>query len=68
MILELCESSEEMITFGTMVIDVPSQDNYIGNLSLEISYEDWLNLESDWKLHLIFETQLFRVDWWEPYG
>lgn len=67
LILELCESSEEMITFGTMVIDVPSQDNYVGNLSLEISYEDWLNLESDWKLHLIFETQLFRVDWWEPY-
>jgi hypothetical protein len=68
LILELYESSGDMITFGTIVIDVPSQDNYVGNISLETSYEDWITLESNGNLHLIFETPLFRVDWWEPYG
>lgn len=68
LILELYDSSGDVITFGNIVIDVPSQDKYVGNISLETSYEDWMPIESNGNLHLIFETPLFRVDWWETYG
>jgi len=66
--LELYNSSEDMIAFGANNIAVPSRGKYNDNISLQASYEDWLTFESDGSLHLIFETPLFRVDWWESYG
>ena len=66
--LELYNDNEEFIASGTNAIDVPSQGGYRSALLLEADYQDLLKLTNSGNVHMIFETTLFSVDWWEPYG
>jgi hypothetical protein len=66
--LEIYNDAEEMITSGMNEIVVPSQGSYRSALSLDADYVELLKLTNSGNIHLIFETTLFSVDWWEPYG
>jgi hypothetical protein len=66
--LEIFNDNEELVASGVNEIDVSSQGSYRGTLYLQAQYEDLLKLTSSGNIHIIFETTLFSVDWWEPYG
>ncbi len=66
--LEVYNGSDEHVSYGVAVIDVPSGSSYSDQISMHTAYEDLLKLKSSGNLHLIFETPMFTVDWWEPYG
>jgi hypothetical protein len=66
--LEIYNDSDERITNGVSTIDVPPGSNYSDQISMITAHEDLLKISNSGNLHLIFETPLFSVDWWEPYG
>jgi hypothetical protein len=66
--LEFYNGSQERIASGSTAISVPSQNSYANNISMYAVQEDEPKLTSSGNLHLIFETPMFTVNWWEPYG
>jgi hypothetical protein len=66
--MEIYNDNDELIASGVNTIDVPSQGGFRDALRLEADYQDLLKLTDSGDVHLIFETTLFTVDWWEPYG
>ena len=66
--LEFYNGSQERIASGSTAISVPSQNSYAHNISMYAAQKDAPKLTSSGNLHLIFETPMFTVDWWEPYG
>jgi hypothetical protein len=66
--LEFYDGSQERIAFGSTAIRVSSQRSYAHNISMYATQKDAPKLTSSGNLHLIFETPMFTVDWWEPYG
>jgi hypothetical protein len=66
--VEVYDNSNKHITSGTASINVPSQQNYFDRLVGYARQQDASKLTSSGKMHVIFETPVFVVDWWEQYG
>ena len=66
--LEVYNVSQNLIATGVTTINVPSGYSFTDNISLDISQEDVVGLSGTGDLHLVFETPMFTVDWWESYG
>ena len=66
--LEVYNDSNEHIASGIARINAPSQQSYADSLLVYMGQRDILKLTSSGKMHLIFETPVFTVEWWEPYG
>jgi len=61
-------NSQERITSGMNIINVPSGYGYSDSVSVFISQQDVLEFTSSGTFHMIFETPMFTVDWDEQYG
>jgi len=66
--VEVYSNSNEFITSGTASINVPPQQSYFDRLVGYAMQQDASKLTGSGKMHVIFETPLFVVDWWEQYG
>lgn len=66
--LELCNDSQKLITSGETVITAPSQQRYSDRIVMYTSLQDASKVTSSGKVHVIFETPMFTVDWWDQYG
>ena len=66
--LELYNDSQNMITSGETAIRVPSQQSYSDRIVMYTSLQDASKVTSSGKVHVIFETPMFTVDWWDQYG
>jgi hypothetical protein len=66
--LEVYNNSNEHITSGMTRINVRSQQNFTDNVLAYTRQQDVSKLTSSGNLHIIFETPVFAVDWWEQYG
>jgi hypothetical protein len=60
--------SQDMITSGKAVIDVPSHQSYSDRIVMYTSLQDASKVTGSGKVHVIFETPMFTVDWWDQYG
>ena len=66
--LEVYNDSNEHIASGMTIITVPSQQSYADSLLVYMRQQDISKLTSSGNMHMIFETPVFTVEWWEPYG
>jgi hypothetical protein len=66
--LELYDNSDEQIASGMTSINVPSQQNFADRILVYARQQDISKLTSSGNLHVIFETPMFTVEWWERYG
>lgn len=66
--LEFYNNSNEQIASGMTIITVPSQQSYADSLLVYMRQQDISKLTSSGNMHMIFETPVFTVEWWEPYG
>jgi hypothetical protein len=66
--VEVYGNSNERITSGTASINVPSQQSYADRLLGYARQQDASKLTGNVKMHVIFETPAFKVEWWEQYG
>ncbi|MCZ2808558.1 MAG: hypothetical protein O2V44_04295 [Candidatus Bathyarchaeota archaeon] len=66
--LEFYNDSNEHIASGMASINAPSQQSYADSLLVYMRQQDISKLTSSGNLHIIFETPMFTVDWWEAYG
>ena len=66
--LELYNDSQNMITSGETAIRVPSHQSYSDRIVMYTSLQDASKVTSSGKVHVIFETPMFTVDWWDQYG
>ncbi|HDQ05411.1 MAG TPA: hypothetical protein ENN36_01650 [Candidatus Bathyarchaeota archaeon] len=66
--VEVYNDSNERVASGTASIDAPSQQRYVDSILVYARQQDASKLTSSGKMHLIFETPVFVVEWWEQYG
>jgi hypothetical protein len=66
--LELYNDSQNMITSEETIIRVPSQQSYSDRIVMYTSLQDASKVTSSGNVHVIFETPMFTVDWWDQYG
>lgn len=66
--LEVYNDSNEHIASGMASINAPSQQSYADSLLVYARQQDISKLTSSGNMHIIFETPVFTVEWWEPYG
>ena len=66
--IEVYNNSNEHVASGMVDINTPSQQSYADRLRLYTSQEDASKLTTSGNMHLIFETPVFVVEWWEQYG
>jgi len=66
--LEVYNDSNEHIASGMASINAPSQQSYADSLLVYMRQQDISKLTSSGNIHMIFETPVFTVEWWEPYG
>jgi len=66
--LEFINDSSEKIASGMTSISVPPQQGYADRILVYTMQQDILKITSSGNLHLIFETPVFVVEWWESYG
>jgi hypothetical protein len=66
--LEVYNDSQNLITSGETVINVPSEHRYNDRIVMYTSLQDASKVASSGEVHLIFETPMFTVDWWDQYG
>lgn len=66
--LEVYNDSNEHIASGMASINAPSQQSYADSLRVYMRQQDISKLTSSGNMHIIFETPVFTVEWWEPYG
>ncbi|MDH5378932.1 MAG: hypothetical protein OEX00_11460 [Gammaproteobacteria bacterium] len=66
--LEVYNDSNEHIASGMASINAPSQQIYADSLLVYMRQQDISKLTSSGNIHMIFETPVFTVEWWEPYG
>jgi len=65
---EVYDDSNEHIASGRADINAPSQQSYADRLLVYASQEDSSKLTGSGRMHVIFETPVFVVEWWEQYG
>ena len=66
--MEAYSNSDQRIASGVTDISVVSNQNFGDSILLYPRAQDESKLTDSGKLHILFETHLFTVDWWEPYG
>jgi hypothetical protein len=66
--LELYNDSQNVITSEETIIRVPSQQSYSDRIVMYTSLQDASKVTSSGNVHVIFETPMFTVDWWDQYG
>jgi hypothetical protein len=66
--MEAYSNSDQRIASGVTNISVVSNQNFEDSILLYARAQDESKLVDGGKLHILFETYLFTVDWWEPYG
>ncbi|GAG06070.1 unnamed protein product, partial [marine sediment metagenome] len=66
--LEFYNNSDEQIASGMTAISVPSQQNYADRIRVYARQQEISKLTGSGNLHIIFETPMFTVEWWEQYG
>lgn len=66
--LEVYNDSNEQIASGMASINAPSQQSYADSLLVYARQQDISKLTSSGNMHIIFETPVFVVEWWEQYG
>ncbi len=66
--LELYNDSQNMITSEETIVSVPSQQSYSDRIVMYTSLQDASKVTSSGNVHVIFETPMFTVDWWDQYG
>jgi hypothetical protein len=66
--VEVYSDSNEHLTSGIASINVPSQQSYADRLLGYARQQDASKLTGSGKMHVIFETPVFVVEWWEQYG
>jgi hypothetical protein len=66
--MEAYSNSDQRIASGVTAISVVSNQNFGDSILLYARAQDESKLADGGKLHILFETYLFTVDWWEPYG
>ena len=66
--MDAYSNSDQRIASGVTAISVVSNQNFRDSILLYSRAQDESKLADGGKLHILFETYLFTVDWWEPYG
>jgi hypothetical protein len=66
--LEFYNNLDEQIVSGMTAISVPSQQSYSDRILVYTRQQDISKLTGSGNVHVIFETPMFTVEWWEPYG
>lgn len=66
--LEIYDSSDENIASGVTGINVAANQYYGDNILIYARPQDESKLTDIGRVHILFETPLFTVDWWENYG
>ena len=66
--MELYNNSDEQIASGRANLNVAPQQNYADRILIYASQQDASKLTGSGNLHIFFETPMFTVEWWEPYG
>ena len=66
--MEVYSNSEERIASGVTDINVTSYQSFRDNILLYARPLDATKLAGSGRVHVVFETSLFTVDWWEHYG
>jgi hypothetical protein len=66
--LEFYNNSDKQIASGMTAISVPPQRSYADRILAYTKQQDASKLTGSGNIHMIFETPMFTVDWWEPYG
>jgi len=66
--MEFYNNLDELIASGMTAISVPSQQSYADRILVYTRLQDISKLTGSGNLHMIFETPMFTVEWWEPYG
>ena len=66
--MEAYNNIDQRIASGVTAISVVSNQNFGDSILLYARAQDESKLADGGKLHILFETYLFTVDWWEPYG
>lgn len=66
--LEFYDNSDKQIASTINTISVPSQQSYADRLLVYPKQQDTSELTDTGNVHVFFETPMFTVEWWEPYG
>jgi hypothetical protein len=63
--VEVCNDSDVPIASGVASINAPSQQSYSGDITLSVGNHDLSELTRSGNVHIVFETPVFMVEWWE---
>jgi len=63
--LDFYDSTDSHVATGTSSINVEPQSIYARTIYVYLKPQDADKLTSGGKVHVIFETAMFNVDWWE---
>jgi hypothetical protein len=66
--LDVYNENNELITSGETTISVPSQQWYNDGIKAYPLIQDSLKFTGNGMIEVIFETPMFAVEMWEPYG
>lgn len=66
--MEVYSRSDQRIASGVTNINVASHQNFGASILLHARPQDASKLAGSGKVHILFETPHFTVDWWEHYG
>jgi hypothetical protein len=66
--VELYDDSDQRIASGTANVNAPSQQRYAEDFVLYARQQDASKLTGSGNMHIVFETPVFVVEWWERYG
>jgi len=66
--LEIYNDVNELVTSGETSLDVRSQNTYNEQVDTYVSLADVSKLTESGNVHFIFETPMFTVERWMPYG
>ena len=66
--LEFYDNLNEKIASGKTAISAAPQQSYSDRILVYARHQNSLQLTESGNVHLIFETPMFTVEWWDPYG
>lgn len=66
--LEVYNDLDELVTSGQTSLDAPSNYGYVGQVEMYLGIGDLSKLTGSGNLRLVFESPMFTVEQWIPYG
>ena len=66
--LEIYTNIDTLAASGKTDLNIPSQQGYSGQVYVYPLLDTLSGLTEQWRVHLIFKTDMFTVDWWMPHG